>query len=202
MGRDNVMLPTNGSYQNQPHLTSCFDIFVRINSLSSANFKYVKTQFYDRLCPNVGASTSVDETSKSSLRNAKHRYEKVSTPISRGHIPKFQQKGSYFCVSNKLWKMCWFVGLIVVWPQRKKFRNWKTLALVSWFIAHTLYFLYVTNILPSARVIAVSKPPWNCKKKFRRPLRRDYIIEPDWDSWFLIYLADVLLNFWRIKYTF
>lgn len=94
------MLPTNGSYQNQPHLTSCFDIFVRINSLSSANFKYVKSQFYDRLCPNVGASTSVDETSKSSLRNPKHRYEKVSTPISCGHIPKFQQKGSYFYVSR------------------------------------------------------------------------------------------------------
>lgn len=93
----------------------------------------------------------------------------------------------------------WFIGLIVVWPQRKKFRNWKTLALVSWFIAHTMYFLYLTNILPSARVIAISKPPWNCKKKIRRPLRRDYIIEPDWDSWYHNNLTD---NFQQINYTY
>lgn len=92
----------------------------------------------------------------------------------------------------------WFIGLIVVWPQRKKFRNWKTLALVSWFIAHTMYFLYLTNILPSARVIAICKPPWNCKKKFRKPLRRDYIIEPDWDSWYQIDLADVFSIFKKL----
>lgn len=44
------------------------------------------------------------------------------------------------------------------------------------------YVLYLTHILPYANVVMLEKPPWNHKEKLRKPLERDYIIEPDWNS--------------------
>lgn len=79
------------SETGRKHLLGSFDIFVRINSLSSANFKYVKTQFYNRV---YASTTTVEDGSKISVRNTKHRYEKVATPISCGRIPRFQPKGN------------------------------------------------------------------------------------------------------------
>lgn len=143
------------------HLLSCFDVFLRINEIRCLNLKHLRTQFYREVTPSL---TTISDISNLAVRN-QHRYEKVSTPISCSKIRRFEQK-----------------GLIVVWPQRKKIRNRKTLTLLSWILAYTMYFLYLTHILPYANVVMLEKPPWNHKQKLRKPLVRDYIIEPDWNS--------------------
>ncbi|KAH1022858.1 hypothetical protein HUJ04_012177 [Dendroctonus ponderosae] len=94
-----------------------------------------------------------------------HRYEKVSTPISCERNPQDQPKGVIDC-----------------WPPRKKVHNWATLKLIVWFAAQTLYFLYITGILPSGSSIPLKRPPWSLKQKAKVPLKKDYVIEPDWES--------------------
>ncbi|XP_030746048.1 uncharacterized protein LOC115874886 [Sitophilus oryzae] len=143
----------------------CLDIFVRINGIRSKNFKFVKTQFYQKITSStVSKITPVSQLPWKGLQN--HRYEKVSTPKSGEYIPKFNQK-----------------GLVVVWPQPKKFPYTSELYVLTWLFAHTLYFLYVTTILPVGTVISMKRPPWNCRKKLKKlASKRDYFIEPDWDS--------------------
>ncbi|KAL1490801.1 hypothetical protein ABEB36_013435 [Hypothenemus hampei] len=158
----------NGSLQSPNQMFSCLDVSVWINNkFSSPNFIFNKTQFYHRIYPDTSNKQKI-ETSQCSLKHFKHRYEKFSTPLSCSNLRRFEQK-----------------GIIVVWPQRKKVRNTESLTLFTWLLAQTLYFLYVTNILPSGNVIALRKPPWNFKRKLRRPWRQNqenYIIEPDWDT--------------------
>ncbi|KAH1029301.1 hypothetical protein HUJ05_002560 [Dendroctonus ponderosae] len=69
-------------------LPSFLDIF-RVKSVSSANFKYVKAQFYNGSCASV---TSIEGGSTLNLRNMEYRYEKVSTPISCERNPHDQLK--------------------------------------------------------------------------------------------------------------
>ncbi|KAH1022859.1 hypothetical protein HUJ04_012178 [Dendroctonus ponderosae] len=71
-------------------LPSCLDIFT-VKSVSSANFKYVKTQFHNGSCASV---TNIEGGSKLNLQNNEHRYEKVSTPISCERNPQDQPKAT------------------------------------------------------------------------------------------------------------
>ncbi|ENN82583.1 hypothetical protein YQE_01045, partial [Dendroctonus ponderosae] len=90
-----------------------------VKSVSSANFKYVKTQFYNGSCASV---TNIKGESTLNLRYMEHGYEQVSTPISCGRNQQDQPK-----------------GVIVCWPPRKKLHNWATLKLIVWLAAHALY---------------------------------------------------------------
>ncbi|KAH1022268.1 hypothetical protein HUJ04_011691, partial [Dendroctonus ponderosae] len=123
-----------------------------VKSVSSANFKYGKTQFYNGSCASV---TNIKGESTLNLRNMEYGYEQVSTPIS--------------CV-------------IVCWPSLKKVHNWATLKLIVWFAAQALYFLYITGILPSGRSIPLKRPPWSLEQRAKVSLKKNSVIEQDWES--------------------
>lgn len=143
----------------QNKYTGCFEVFANINGMNSDNFKYVKTQFYSRV-------SEVTNTYTKTTRSVhKHKYRTVSIPKSYSKSPKFQQK-----------------GIIFVWPQRKKVRHSEEMTLITWLVAHVLFWLNNMNLLPSGAALPLKQPPWEYKPPVRKPENRDYIIEPDWDS--------------------
>ncbi|XP_044743891.1 uncharacterized protein LOC123306082 [Chrysoperla carnea] len=76
-------------------------------------------------------------------------------------------------------------GLIFIWPQKQKiYFNYHNMKRFACVLAHTLYWLHVTNILPSGPGLSISEPSWEVPIPVRipAPVLRNNIIEPDWDS--------------------
>lgn len=104
-----------------------------------------------------------------------------------------------------LFSSCVFfsVGIIFVWPQRKKYYYAREFALALRILSQTFFWLYVANVFPCGSVLPLSKPPWKYKPPLPKPENRDYIIEPDWDSqynWLFMILFCFFL--WNLKYIF
>lgn len=143
--------------QNQ--FAGCFEIFANINGKNSDNFKYVKTQFYRKISEITNGYTETTKTV------SKHKYQTVSTPKSYSKSPKFGQK-----------------GIIFIWPQRKKVYHSEEMTMITWFLAHALFWLNNMNLLPSGAAVPLKQPPWEYCPPARKPENRDYIIEPDWNT--------------------
>ncbi|KAL3280866.1 hypothetical protein HHI36_004094 [Cryptolaemus montrouzieri] len=73
-------------------------------------------------------------------------------------------------------------GLIFIWPQKRKFYRHKELIFSAWFLAHVFYWMHLLQLLPTDHVLNIKCPPWNYEPPFRKPIVRDFIIEPDWNS--------------------
>lgn len=146
--------------------TCCFQIFVRLSGMSKESSKYATTKIYRR----VSTKTTVKKsgTERSEITSEEHNYQRISTLHSSINIPKFQKK-----------------GLIFIWPQRKRTYHSKQIIFISWFLSHTLYWLHTLHLFPSGSCLPFQQPPWNYSPPARKPERRDFIIEPDWDSQYL-----------------
>lgn len=145
--------------QSQNRLTGCFEIFAKINGKRSDNFKYVRTQFYRKI------SEITDGCTATTKAVHKHKYRTVSIPKSYSKSPKFRQK-----------------GIVFIWPQRKKVYHREEMILVTWFLAHALFWLNNMNLLPNGAATPLKQPPWEYRPPAKKPENRDYIIEPDWGS--------------------
>ncbi|KAJ8964021.1 hypothetical protein NQ317_000665 [Molorchus minor] len=141
------------------NIPECLDIFSKINGISSDNLRYVKNQFYRKV------SKITQDGTITQITTHKHIYQSVSIPKIYAKPPKFQQK-----------------GIIFVWPQRRKFYHSEEITLISWILAHALFWLNAMNLLPSGAALPIKQPPWKYTPLLRKPENRDYIIEPDWDS--------------------
>lgn len=115
-------------------------------------------------------------------------YQKVAVPTE---VNKYREKGFVF-----------------IFPPRNTTTGHytyvyrKELKLFAWFLAQSLYYLHLLNILPSGestyvsltininkfirklidKLLLLKQPPWNFQYFHRIPLKNDFIIEPDWNS--------------------
>lgn len=89
-----------------------------------------------------------------------HVYEKVTIPDT---YCKYEEK-----------------GLVFIWPKRKNIRRIQQITNFWWYVSHILFWLYVTNFLPSGSAVPIEQPPWIYEKVIKPPKPRDFIIEPDW----------------------
>lgn len=142
--------------------TCCLEVFAKFTGMNAKSTKYARTQFYSTISTKT---VQKENTEQSQITIHKHKYQRVSTLDSSIRVPKFQKK-----------------GIIFIWPQRKSIYQSKQIIFVTWFLSHTFFWLHTLNLFPSGTNLPFNQPPWNYSRPVRKPERRDFIIEPDWDS--------------------
>lgn len=145
-------------------VTICFEIFAKFSGMTAKNSKYARTQFYRTTSKKTAIEKRSKDEPKFTLENHK-KYQTVSTLNANIPVPKFQKK-----------------GIIFIWPQRKRIYYSRHLISITWFLSHTFFWLHVINLFPSGTDLPFNQPPWNYSPPARKPERRDFIIEPDWDT--------------------
>lgn len=99
---------------------------------------------------------------------------------SKFHVHRHHKKNRVNQLST--FKQAQPKGLIFVWPQKRKLRYERELCLLTWFLAHGLYWLHVINLFPNGSGMLLDQPLWKYVPPLPTPQNRDYIIEPDWNS--------------------
>lgn len=144
--------------------TYCFQVFAKFSDMTTPpNIKYAHTQCYRKVAKRK--VTQKEDRNKSSVIIHQETYQRVSSLISTGTIPKFEKK-----------------GIIFIWPHRKRLYYSTEIIFITWFLSHAFFWLHNLNLFPSGTNLPFEQPPWNYSPPARKPERRDFIIEPEWDS--------------------